>query len=75
MKLFIITNCSKSKKLEPDELLKAKGLKTGSLDNVSNEWISRIHKSHEKLLPAKDLFRKIFQEIIGLIPRFNTSGT
>ena len=64
MKLFIITNCSKSKKLEPDGLLKAKGLKTGSLDKVSNEWISRIHKSHEKLLPAKDLYSgRSFKEI------------
>ena len=67
MKIIIITNCSKSKKLEPDDLLKAKDLKPGSLDKVSNEWISRIQKSHEKPLPAKDLYSgRSFKEIISI---------
>ena len=64
MKIGIITNCSKSKKLPANDLLQAKNLPHGSLDTVTTEWVKRTEGHKDEPIKARDLYSgRSFKEI------------
>lgn len=74
MKIAIITNCSKRKKLKAQQNLMAMNLKAASINQVAKEWCEKINKTTQDRLLARDQYvGRSFNEIksIEIIQKFN----
>lgn len=56
LNLVLITNCSATKKLGTDQVLRASALRSGSMGNVVREWNSLVSKGRH-WSRARDLYR------------------